>query len=257
MKIFYLLAICLVAFNAYPQIDPLATDFELLKQTREWNEGTVTLKNETVLKGLVRYNDREDYVSFNDGENIRVFTAHSLLHMVFFDANTNKTRTLYSFPFSEETERAADDNRYYIFEVLKEFKEFAILLRTNPIALKTRRTTTGPAIGMNGVMTGFNTNSASYTEVTQEETVYILEGDGTIKPYLQFKYREDGTRSLITGKDRKTKTKIKDKDLLADFVGQAAYEKIVAYAETQKLSFKKKDDFLAILNYYDSIKDEN
>jgi hypothetical protein len=58
---------------------------------------------------------------------------------------------------------------------------------------------------------------------------------------------------LATG-DVKTKNKMVDDDLLIEFVTEPIYEKLKTFAKQNNLTFKRKEDFLKILDHYDSIR---
>ena len=81
-----------------------------------------------------------------------------------------------------------------------------------------------------------------------------MKSTGEINPYFMIVNEEDGQKSFIyAGKDTKTKNKMIDRDLLEDFITAEHYEKLKDYARENKLSFKKKDEFLKILAYYDQL----
>ena len=65
--------------------------------------------------------------------------------------------------------------------------------------------------------------------------------------------KEDGVHNLISAKDRKTKGKIIDEDLLAEYVTTQIYDQLQAYANRNKLKFKRKEDLLKIIDYYSQL----
>ncbi len=40
-----------------------------------WTQGSITLTNGATLKGYVTYNRQEDYITYRDGDNNKVFTS--------------------------------------------------------------------------------------------------------------------------------------------------------------------------------------
>ncbi|HZI23868.1 MAG TPA: hypothetical protein VFD46_02265 [Chryseolinea sp.] len=81
-----------------------------------------------------------------------------------------------------------------------------------------------------------------------------MKSTGEINPYFKAINTDDGTKSLIVaGRDTKTKNKMIDPELLEEFIAPSHYEKLWQYADTNNLSFKKKEDFLKILDFYDEI----
>jgi hypothetical protein len=230
------------------------TPIKLLQREHDWYQGTVVLNDQTQIKGLVRYNDRDGFISFDDGNEVRIFTAKNMLQVSFHDTKASKQRTLYSLPFKEDKK---SEKAYVIFEVLKEYKDFVVLLRIDPIEANTAGGAGTPVYTSSGMPTGTTVGGGQgVTQIFQLETVYLLGANGEAMPYLKLIHSEDGFKSSSTGEDRKTKGKIRDKELLAEFIGQSAYEKLIAYAKEKDLSFKNKEDLMTILNYYDSIKDE-
>jgi hypothetical protein len=238
----------------------LAQEKDLLTQEQNWYEGMLVLTDESELKGLIRYNDRESFVSFNDGDNKRVFTQASVVWFSFFDHFQNVKRTFLSLPFPDA---AIESNPKYIFEVIREYKTFAILLRKDPIAIK--QVNRGNSWNDNdmgvynntGVLTPFPTTPILSTEVSQVETIYLMDDSGKIMPYLEVRNREDGKKSLFTREDRKTRNKMIDFDLLEKYVTEAVYDKLEKYAQENDLKFHRKEDFLKIIGYYDTLVAEN
>jgi meiotically up-regulated gene 157 (Mug157) protein len=101
----------------------------------------------------------------------------------------------------------------------------------------------------------FNSHSNQKTVITvsQTETIYLMKATGEIKPYFKVTKSDDGSRSLFGGNDTKTKNKMIDRDPLEEFIPASDYEKLRQYALVNNLSFKKKEEFLKILTYYDQI----
>jgi hypothetical protein len=244
------MAMCLIALSAYPQDIEFTQDIELLKQRHHWHEGTVMLNDQTMIKGLIRYNDRDDFISFHNGDEVKIFTAKNMLQVVF--ADSTRTRTFISLPFEDEKKR---ETIYLIFEVLKEYKDFAMLLRTKPIDFKMSKGRSG-GFGSSELPVSVVVTVDPYAKVSQVQTVYILDANGETMPYLEVTHRENGMKSMITGEDRRTKGKMRDQEMIAEYIGQSAYKKLLAYAKEKELSFKDKEDLMTLFSYYDSIQNE-
>jgi hypothetical protein len=220
---------------------------ELLSEDQLWFEGNIFLANGREINGLIKYNDREGFVAYNDGDNKKVFTANSILKFDFYDEQQRKQRLFLVLPFIDPK---TGGERSQIFEIIREYDDFAILLKKDPLNAH-RRTT---SIGYDYLITD-DTRTNTRTEVSQVESILFLGTDGTINPYVTVKHREDSRKSLITMKDRKSKSKtVVDEDLLAQYVTEPVYEKLKVYAEENDLKFKIIEDFLQILDYYDTIK---
>lgn len=206
------------------------------------------------LKGLVKYNDRNGVLSYQDGTDTRVLTPLRVAAFEFFDESTQKQRIFYSLTY-EDSETNVE--RPLFFEVLKEYKTFAILSKADRLEVDQKNVPSpynnnnlNPVTGAVGPWP----NNEVRLVVSQTETIYIMKSTGEINPYFKVVNTQDGSKSLIVaGRDTKTKNKMIDRDLLEEFIAPSDYEKISQYADANNLSFKKKDEFLKILDYYDEI----
>ena len=222
---------------------------KLLTNNQEWYDGSILLSDGTELKGLVKYNDRNSVLSYLDGENTKAFSQRSVLGFEFFDESIQRQRVFYTIPY-EDSQTGVKRPLY--FEVIREYKTFAILSRYEPLETK-QKTQTSPSGGLNGMPTYTRTSTL---EISQTETIFLMHKDGTIKPYFRIMNIEDGTKNLITQKDTKTKTRMFDEDLLAEYLTRPVYDDLQRYAKENNLKFKRKEDFMKIVAYYDSLRKE-
>lgn len=211
-----------------------------------WVEGSISLNDGTQIKGPIWYNDRDGFVAFNDGGNKKIFTPNSVSRFGFYDAQQKRQRIFLTFPFADP---ATGGERLQIFEVLREYADFAILFKKDPI--KARKRKFGAASDF--VIVGASQIARS-PEVSQVESILLMSADGVINPYIQVKHHEDGITSEATTKDWKTKKKVVDEDFLAEYITEPVYEKLKEYATENDLKFKIIEDFLRILDYYDTIR---
>lgn len=225
-------------------------EIELLKESEGWSEGSINLMDGTELEGLVKYNDREGFLSYQDGENKKVFTANSVGGFRFFDEIQRRHRVFYTLDYED----SKNIKRPLFFEVVREYKDFAILSRAEPIEIYQKPLNLYGTTPVNSPVTQNNT-IGRYTrlEVSQVETIFIMDSNGAVRPYIEVKMKEDGVKSLTTKKDRKTKTKVIDSDLLAQYVTQPVYDELKKYAEENDLKFNRRDDFMKLLEYYDQL----
>jgi hypothetical protein len=219
-------------------------DPNLTADNFEWCEGSIMLNDGTELKGLVKYNSRNGILSYEDGQESKVFTPLRVAGFEFFDERFQKQRIFYTFKY-EDSETNVE--RPLFFEFLKDYKNFAVLSKLDRIDIGEKSYTTR-GLGPNGTYSGYSINR---TEISQSETIYLMKNTGEIKPYFKVTVIEDGARDLFTQKDAKTMNKMIDRDLLEEYMDPSEYQKLVAYAKTHNLSFKRKDDFLNILCYYE------
>lgn len=97
-----------------------------------WFEGKIILSDLTPLKGYVQYNDKLGLIKFktSEGEEEHSFTEKRIIQMEFFDTKQSAYREFANFNFKEvETEWEGT----LLFEIIIEFKEFAVLSRRYPV----------------------------------------------------------------------------------------------------------------------------
>jgi len=209
-----------------------------------WSEGSILLNDGTELKGLVRYDDRNSLLSFQSGNDSKSFTPRSVSAFEYFDELFNQRRVFYVFPYEDPIHEAI---RPQFFEVLREFKNFTVLCKIDPLEFDAKGNT----------FTRMNKDMAFRPihrfNLIQTEIVYIMDLNNEINPYIRTTRKQDGTRSLITGKDTKTKKKMIDESLLEASVTPPIYLKLEQYAKENDLSFKYRDDLLLILDYYGTL----
>jgi hypothetical protein len=209
----------------------------------EWYRGAIVLTSGLELKGLLKYNDKADIVSFENGRDSRSFTARSVKTFQFYDEIEKKDRSFCSIPV-EDTKHNV--KRPLFFEVVMELNSFAVLSKLSPIKFEKREYTT-PAM--------FNPGTGSFSAgryygypstVSLTETLFVLSADGVIRPYLQIIEKDiDGIffdRSFI-------KNRVLDEDAIKVNTG-INYPKLSDFARKNDLSFEEKEDLILILRYF-------
>src|SRR5689334_22568635 len=97
-----------------------------------WCDGSILLNDGSELKGLLRYDDKNSIVNFQDGDNARSFTARSVAGFEFSDAISNKQRIFYSLEYEDPLNNAVQP---LFFELLRDFQTFAIISKIDPVAV--------------------------------------------------------------------------------------------------------------------------
>ena len=244
-KIVSLLVFLSIALGSHAQEKK---ELEPIANNAAWFEGKILLDDGKELKGVVQYNDQTGVLSFQDGTDKRVFTARSVVRFDFFDERYQKNRFYYALKYEDAQ---ANIKRPLFFEFVKEYAEFAILLKADPVEIEQKNRgvskTNDPAFPVDqwgGVV----------TVLKQDETIYIMDANGEIIPYLKLTHKDVKGRFGMSSKG--TKKKLEDKDLLEKYVTPPLYKKLKEYAKENHLSFKKKDDLFKILDYYESLSRE-
>jgi TonB family protein len=211
----------------------------LLPESREWSEGSILLKDGTELKGVLKYNDKTSLLSFSKGDESHAFIARKVAGFEFYDEGMQKQRVFYTFPYEDTSNGTVQDQ---FFEVLKEFKSFAVLSKPERVSLdiKSNPGMINPTTGM------YMGGGRGYQQLTQVETIYIMDASSKIMPYIKIIEKETYGNFFDSSK---TKNKTVDDDLLEKYTGEH-YGQLESYARENKLRFNKKEDLMLILNYY-------
>jgi hypothetical protein len=208
-----------------------------------WTKGSITLTNGTTLQGYVTYNHREDFITYRDGDNNKVFTSRNVIQIRFYDATQGGDRIFVSLPYTADY-TSQDQTPYIIFEVLKEFRDFAVLSRSAPAEA-------GFLASTKNVIMSTPITRSYLPETIQEETVYIVDDKGTIRPYFKEVYRENAHASE---RDEHSKAKILNERLLAEYIGFSKYQKLQEYASENHLNFHQRAGFMQVLSYYETLR---
>jgi hypothetical protein len=239
-----LTSIMLIVFSNHA-ISQLAINEELLAGP-EWFDGSILLTNGKEYRGLVKYNDKTDIVSIENGRESKSFTARHVKGFEFFDEVAQQQRLFFSV---EVEDKINNIKRPLFFEVLVDSKEFALLSKIAPIRVERREYST-PAM--------FNPATGSFSAgryygypatISHTETLFLFSKEGEIRPLLEIKEKEiDGMffdRSIV-------KNRILDDEVLKRFTNHH-YKKLVSYAKENSLSVKEKGDLITLLKYYNTI----
>ena len=211
----------------------------------EWGEGSIMLNDGTEIKGLIRYNDKNGLVSYERGNDNRSFTARSIMGFEFFDHVLQRQRVFYTI---QHDDGKATGKRPLLFEVLKDFKDFSVLSKMNPVEIKQKQ---NQHTVWNGT-TNITVDGGTTTHINHTETVYILDETGELKPYLEI------TRKVVDRLwyDRtRMKSKVIDEDVFKSHFTEPGYSKMLQYAKAENLEFTIKEDLLKILEYYKGLED--
>lgn len=254
-KLLLLIFNIILFYNVLAQINNVDVT-KVIEENAEWSEGTVFLKNGEQLKGMLKLNTKTGLLGYESGSTSKSFNPRNTLGFEFFDAIQIKTRSFISAeyenpkppknnPFSIEkgTQLAAKVPQF--FEVLMEFPSFVLLSTVGQMQIDTRSTNPNaynPTTNMPSPM-GTLYTSTSYS---QTESLFIMDSEGDIHPVLHLTNKE--TDGFIFD-SKKTKSKRIDNDILKTHTSPH-FEELEKYAKERKLSFKKKDDLLTIMEYY-------
>ena len=242
--------IATVVISSFAATDAFTQDAlveSVLPASIEWNDGSIMTNDGSEVKGLLKYNDKNGLLSYQNGSDTRTFTSRSVVGFEFFDERMRKQRIFYSFPYEDSQNNI---KRPLFFEVIQEFESFAVLSKVDPLEIDHKAVSSPAGFDPYTNTIARGQNWGTTTEISQTETIYLMDTKANIKPYVQIIEKEvDGVFYDIS----KTKNKMIDDDLLEEFVGTNNNKKLVSYAKENKLSFKRKSDLIKILGYYSEL----
>jgi hypothetical protein len=208
----------------------------VLKEKR-WNGGSITLTDGRVLNGQLRYNESTGFLSFRHENDTVVLTSNTARSFSLRDTIPNR-----EFISLEYVTEEHNGKRTSFFEKVKEYTDFAILLRTEPyIAYR------GEALDI---------ANGRHTQVYEVFTFYLVKKDGTIVPFIR---QLSGYQTSVKS-SRNARTNMNfyfEKGVLENQIGKDKYKALTEYAQEKDLSFRIKSDFLGILKQYDQIRGTN
>lgn len=233
----------LAHFSLFGQKKKMAEDV-LVNEKAEWFEGSILLNDGSQLTGLIKYDDNSAVLSFQDGTSSKVFTSSRVATFQFFDEAMQKQRVFYAFPYEDPKTMAM---RPQFFEVIREYDSFAILGKTDPVDVD-RKMSKNPLVYTSPDGTGIM--SSTRLVVSQVETIYLMNTEGDIKPYFKTVNEDKSGIQLSDG----TSHKMIDDEVIQEFIPEPTLKKLKTFAKENNLKFSRKEDFLQILDYYDTIK---
>jgi hypothetical protein len=198
--------------------------------------GKIVLVDATELTGDIIFHDDDGLLSFREKDVSRSFTAPDVLRFEYFDPELKRSRRYYSLDYHDEKTGLSSVE---FFEVLKELPSFAVLAKLDRIQTKSRN-------GLLGPYTSPILKDKKGKKVTQTETIFFMNQDGDLQPYLKIVENEIEGGLLDINH---TQNKFIDSDLFEQYTG-IHYKTLVRFADDSLLSFKSKKDIIVILDQY-------
>lgn len=221
----------------------------------ELSAGTVTLTDGSTLAGKLKLNTKTGLLIYEDGTISKTFNARNVLGFSYFDKGEIKTRNFLSIAYkrdkpkndkplavvnSKMREKSVPEMATPIFcEIQVECKTFALLSTVGQ--MNVTQVKIDPASPL--------TPTLPSTTYTQTETALIIDEKGVVTPILDVTHSE--TERLLID-EQQTKNKKRNKSVLEEYT-TVYYEQLKEYAKERKLSFKKIEDLVKILEHYKSL----
>jgi hypothetical protein len=205
----------------------------------QWQEGSIVLIDGSTLPGLLKYNEKTGLLSFKTEDSFNTYNARSVSKFNFHDTRTNTERTFYSIIYNDPD---LEIELPVFFEVLSQFKTFALLSKVDPIVVDEKYKPNRYAnTAVNG--SGIEGATTIVEVVSQDETLFFIDDQGDISPYVRITRRDDRRNEKIT---------VLDVASLPKYTAPH-YDRVFDYAKNEKLRLDKKEDLVLILNYYRSL----
>jgi hypothetical protein len=202
-----------------------------------WQKGRIVLNDGTQLQGMLKYNDRVGLLAYEDANgDSRSLTARSVASFEYVDEHVNRRRVFYSFDYYDSQRSGA--KRPFMFELLQEFEEFAVLSRFDATNV---RHVEAPVS-----FTSMPATGSPRTIIDLAETVYLLHPDGEIEPI--FRLSDHISNSGIFESEKK-KRKIVDR-MLSPYFPDGPYAEMMAFVDREALDIWAKEDFIKALKHY-------
>ena len=202
--------------------------------------GKVVLIDGAEITGNIVFNDNEGIVIVHvDDNDTKSFNARRMASFQFYASDLNRLRRFYCIDFTDPDTGMKGTE---IFEVLKELSAFAVLSKIDRLNSETPKNIIGK------YKPKALTDRKDLT-IVQTETVYFVNSDGLFEPYLKLKEKEMDS-DLVDGHGKQRK--LIEGDLFERYTGAKFYA-LTDYAKQNKLSFKRKEDIIKILNEYERL----
>jgi hypothetical protein len=217
-----------------------------------WQDGSVLLTDGTELKGKLQYNGRLGILRYEDNDGERTLNPKNVTAFEFFDVTVDKQRVFYSLEYQESAQTM---KRLWFFEILQDFKTFAVISRIDPFdaIVETKSGPFSNAMKGNGSSDTKNPIDDYWSPevVMESETIFFLDGSGRIDPYSRVIRK---TIHDMMGPRNKTSNKILDKKVVLKFFTEDELENMEKYADDNDLNTKTKSDFVKMLAFAKTLK---
>lgn len=204
-------------------------------------DGRIILTSGEEAIGQIVYNERTGVVTFKSGNKSGTYNARHLNGFNFYDPLLGSERIFFSLEFElQDTGQSGDQ----FFELIRQYKTFAVMIKTDAVASKRRMEIVGTSIDKDRV------------DLSIVTTVYFVNDNVNIRPYLELSSREITqfnnwwTWHILDSQTKKAK--IVDKQLPRSLMGRH-YNKVDRFADDKNLEWNDQRGLIEILDYYDSI----
>ena len=209
---------------------------QILQAKIPTGKGSVQTLDNEIVKGKITFNDNQGIVTVEQDGESRSFTSKKSTGFEFYDTALLRHRVFHVLDFTDE---AVGFTKPVFFEVLAEFKSFAVLAKIDPVEVKPQK---GIMPRLPSTMVGNDHTKVAY----QTETIFIVNESGEIERYLEL--REKETEGVFVDA-RSNRKKYIDRNLIKEYTGEL-YAALESFADSNELDFGVKEDLIKILAQY-------
>ena len=228
----FFLRICVAIVFLFAFVAESRAQFDSLGLNTKWRSGSIVLDDNSVLKGLIQFNDKLGMIKFKKTPDAaeESFVETSVSAMQFYDEDMARWRNFAVFNIDEE-----QSGRQYalLFEVLMEFSHFALLARVERVNIGIR-TRYDPIFG------GTYTARVGHE---QFEHLCLANEAGKATVVLSVSEFERDKLSLAS-----KLSPFLDRRALEEYLGDD-WDQFRALVKSQKLNLRKRDDFVRAFEY--------
>lgn len=234
-----------ITCNSFAQV----TESKILHYDTTSRHGLVRLVDGTQLKGRVTFHDSDGMVRVHFDNESKAFTSNDLLMFQFYDPRFIRNRQFLSLLFDDPE---TGTHEYEFFELIKELKDFAVLIKIDRVVSKSSTTQS-----MRPLPTGLTDGSAlRHRELSQTRTVYFLNTTGNFEAYLKITEIERSNDGLELDffKHKRDKVKLINAELFKKYTGPY-FKELLDFADANRLSLKNIGDLKVVLDEYERLQE--
>ena len=222
---------CLIVCLLAPVVETCA-QFDSLGLNTKWRTGSIVLEDNSILKGLVQFNDKLGMIKFRKDTDSaeESFVETSVLAMRLYDEDEARPRNFATFNVKDES---SGQQLAMLFEILMEFENFALLARVERVN-----------IGVRARQDGFGNYRLVKVGYEQFEHLCLVNEDGIATVVLAVSEFERDKLSFAS----KLKPYL-DKRALEKYLGDG-WDRFEGLVKTNKLNLRRRDDFIRAFEYY-------
>ena len=211
---------------------------DTLKLNSEWNAGVLALKNQTIMEGFIRHDEKLRSIKFKpkleDEEEIP-FAEMAIVSMKYYDNDISKTREFYTWVVIDEGSTIQGPALY---EVIMVMKNFVVLTRKFGVL---------PPQGRHKRKDDINSNKIEYDKV---EKIFLAK-EGASAELLSL-----GPLENEKPKSPPLVEPFFDSEIMKKYTG-SHWRQVKSFVKENHLNLKRKADLMEALTYYQQIEKVN